>query len=88
MATIKQLMIIAEIQLNEASSKVREHSLYYIENEVAISQAASLLAIARSLNHIIDHGVGPAPLQMLSDEEREALTPARPSSMLGNERLE
>ncbi len=73
MATIAQLLIIAEQQLNEANSKVRIHNLYTIEEELATSQAASLLAIARSLNHIVDYGIGPAPLQMLSDEERDAL---------------
>ena len=88
MATIQRLLVIAETHLNRARDPEFLNTTHTIEDEIAISEAASLLAIARSLNHIIDHGVGPAPLQMLSDEEREALTPARPSSMLGNERLE
>ena len=70
MATIFQLLVIAETHLKRARGPEFLH-IQARENEIAISQAASLLSIARSLNHIIDHGIGPGTLPMLeSDEER------------------
>lgn len=74
MATIAGLLQISETKLAKAISKIESGSVNgRFDEEIQISQTASLLAIARCLNHIIDHGIGPAPLQILSDEERNAL---------------
>ncbi len=74
MATIAQLLIVAEFYLNQVRGTGNSlKRIDSVENEIAVSRAASLLAIARSLNHIVDHGIGSGPLPMLSDEERDAL---------------
>jgi len=73
MATIQRLLVMAEFHLTRSRDKTFSNVTSTIEKEAVISQAASLLAIARSLNHIIDHGIGPGPLPVLSDEERKAL---------------
>lgn len=70
MTTIQQLLIKSEAALDKAKIGYEEEA---IKVEIKLSQAISLLAIARCLNHIVDWGVGPAPLRMLSDEERENL---------------
>ena len=80
MATIQKLLVIAETHLTRARGPEFSfpNTASTIENEIALSQAASLLAIARSLNHIIDHGIGPGPQPI----------PDRPEPTLGEERME
>lgn len=61
MSTIRKLLQVAEFSLKEAEAKTKRHGTAHIDNEIRISEAASLLVIARSLDHIITHGFGPAP---------------------------
>ena len=62
MATIDNLLQDAETYLQEAKSTVKvekELGLSHVDafDEILISQAASLLVIARLLNRIVDNGI-------------------------------
>ena len=59
MATIQALLNQSEVSLKVADA-ANEGDLFF-ERYIQLSEAASLLAIARCLNHIVDHGVSPAP---------------------------
>ena len=81
MTTIDLLLKTSEANLAVAEEAEETQSTdLFFNRYIELSKTASLLAIARCLNHIIDHGVGPTPLQVLSDEERENLS-SRPKDI-------
>ena len=55
MATIQALLNQSEVALRVADA-ANEGELFF-EKYIQLSEAASLLAIARCLNHIVDHGI-------------------------------
>ena len=69
MATIARLLQVSEASLNSAIRRSKEDGI--IGKEIKIAQVAALLAIARSLNHIVDHGVSYGTLPMLKINEKE-----------------
>ncbi len=58
-STIDQLLKTAEVNL--AVAEEAEDTDLFFDKYIKLSQTTSLLAIARCLNHIVDHGVSPAP---------------------------
>ena len=55
MATIQALLNQSEVNLRVADA-ANEGDLFF-EKYIQLSEATSLLAIARCLNHIVDHGI-------------------------------
>jgi len=69
MTTIKKLLESSEVNLAVAE-EAGSNDLFF-DKYIELAKATSLLAIARSLNHIVDHGVSYGTLPMLKvDEEK------------------
>ncbi len=75
MATIQALLNQSEVSLKVADA-ANEGDLFF-EKYIQLSEAASLLAIARCLNHIVDHGIPihtPAPSPQVQSSAPRPIT--------------